>query len=785
MSFKPFLIAPFATGLDTDIEPWLLPQDAFTSIVNGHIHHGVIEKRQGYTRLGDIVHNNGADWDISDITAANPPVVTVTSTTGLSDGDVIEVRNVAGMTEVNGQRYVVANSTPTTLELSGVIGATFTAYTGSGEVYLIPQDEVMGLERYIDSTNVKEVLAFDTRRVSAYDPSNKHFVAVDTSDVFSGDEEDYFWTANWASTASTTASTLHRIYMTNGVATGGTTDGIRYYNRPSPRATTLFRPQINSLTFINGCRLIFAIQERLLLLHTVEGGNTYPQRARWCQAQNPDAAGAWDDNVAGKGGFVDAPTGDHIVSARQLRDYIIVFCTNSIWALQPTPDPSLPFAWKKINDFRACDAKMSSIEYDKYVIAAGVRGITGTDGVQSQRIDTRIQDFVQQSVNITKFLKTFGRRSYGSQRAWMLYPKSSPESEVANAALIYDDESQAFSTYDIAMNVLGYGGAAEDAACDDFGDKTCDEFDDETCQDFFQDEAAEIFLGGDRAGGVWIMEHGGDDAEVLFEAAIIGITQADPAVVTMVGDQGIADGDVISLSDIVGMTELNDRSFTVGNKSGNTFELLDEDSSGHTAYTSGGTVRSVMASQYEVLMDSAAWNPWASEGRQAQFGYLDIYVDTHPSTQVTVEFFKNSEGNPYKTSVSDLLGDQGQICEIVGATQTNPVSVSAPQHGLATGETCYIYGVRGMSAINGQAFIVTAVGEDGLQLGVDGTGYDEYAGGGVITRRPYKQDTVWKRFYSGATGFQHKVRISSTGNNTTLRIHALKPWFKPVGSRLL
>lgn len=71
---------------------------------------------------------------------------------------------------------------------------------------------------------------------------------------------------------------------------------------------------------------------------------------------------------------------------------------------------------------------------------------------------------------------------------------------------------------------------------------------------------------------------------------ITAVTKANPAVVTYSGADNYANGDLIRISGIVGMIELNDRSFTVGNVNtgGNTFELVDIDSTAFTAYVSDG-----------------------------------------------------------------------------------------------------------------------------------------------------------------------------------------------------
>jgi len=69
---------------------------------------------------------------------------------------------------------------------------------------------------------------------------------------------------------------------------------------------------------------------------------------------------------------------------------------------------------------------------------------------------------------------------------------------------------------------------------------------------------------------------------------ITGITQANPAVVTATGHT-FSTGNTVDISGVVGMTEVNGRSFKITVLDANTFELVDEDSTTHTAYTSGGT----------------------------------------------------------------------------------------------------------------------------------------------------------------------------------------------------
>jgi hypothetical protein len=81
---------------------------------------------------------------------------------------------------------------------------------------------------------------------------------------------------------------------------------------------------------------------------------------------------------------------------------------------------------------------------------------------------------------------------------------------------------------------------------------------------------------------------------------ITGATAADPVVITSAG-HGLNNGDKTKITDVVGMTELNDNYYLVSNKAASTFELqdlagVDIDGTGYTAYVSGGEAREAIES---------------------------------------------------------------------------------------------------------------------------------------------------------------------------------------------
>ena len=75
---------------------------------------------------------------------------------------------------------------------------------------------------------------------------------------------------------------------------------------------------------------------------------------------------------------------------------------------------------------------------------------------------------------------------------------------------------------------------------------------------------------------------------------ITGATQANPCVITS-ANHGLDTGDSVTISGVVGMTELNGGVYTITKVSDNTFSLNDVDSSAFTSYASAGTVESTIA----------------------------------------------------------------------------------------------------------------------------------------------------------------------------------------------
>lgn len=167
--------------------------------------------------------------------------------------------------------------------------------------------------------------------------------------------------------------------------------------------------------------------------------------------------------------------------------------------------------------------------------------------------------------------------------------------------------------------------------------------------------------------------------------AITAATQANPVVVTTGAAHGLQYGDEILIENVVGMTELNDRRFLVLDApTTTTIELMSVsrapiDSTGYTAYTSGGTVRPAFIEvdthvapwDLEVSWNAAAgadsYNIYREEqglysfiGRTDRLEFQDNFIDADVSDTAPVAANPFEEGSGFWPSTTGFF-QQRQI----------------------------------------------------------------------------------------------------------------------------
>lgn len=283
----------------------------------------------------------------------------------------------------------------------------------------------------------------------------------------------------------------------------------------------------------------------------------------------------------------------------------------------------------------------------------------------------------------------------------------------------------------------------------------------------FNDDQTYVLLWGDTT--LRIIKDGILQRETA--TTITGITQADPPVVTTSASHGYSDGDEVYITSVVGMTQVNTRSFLVSNKTATTFELqtkdgTDLDASSFTAYTSGGSCEKV----YQVT------TPYLkAELPELHFVQsADVVTLTHPNhepreltrtgdTSWSLDVITFAPTIDYPTSLSVAAGGAGSntydykvtarhketgeeslaavggSSSITDITSANPPVVTIGAHPFESGDILLIESVGGMTELNDRRFSITYIGPNTFSLDdVDATAYTAYTSGGTAKSENYQ-----------------------------------------------
>ena len=188
-----------------------------------------------------------------------------------------------------------------------------------------------------------------------------------------------------------------------------------------------------------------------------------------------------------------------------------------------------------------------------------------------------------------------------------------------------------------------------------------------------------------------------DNGQILEgDKTISGATQANPVVITATG-HSYDNGDEISISGVVGMTELNNKRYLVANKTTNTFEITDVDGTningtGFTAYTSGGVANRV----YEITTPYLTAELFDLKFAQS----ADVMYITHPNHEVE----KLSRTGHTSWTLADVdFTDGPYLDDNITATTLTPGS-----SGVGTGVSLTASAVTGING--GSGFLDTDIG---------------------------------------------------------------------------
>ncbi len=482
-------------------------------------------------------------------------------------------------------------------------------------------------------------------------------------------------------------------------------DGIKWFDGPgSGTGWANFIPPLTGQSadvpnppYLRGALMLLPYKDRLVALSTWEANGidaavNYKQRARWCQdgtpfyTQNnntpaksrtsyllPANTTAQQDswfsggNDIGKGGFIDAPTGEAIVAAEFIKDTLIVYFERSTWQLVYTGNQVLPFVWQRINTELGSESTFSIVPFDRGVFGVGNYGIITCDSVNVTRIDQKIPDEVFKFQNQNNGVKrVVGIRDYNSQLVYWTYPLRQLQDGLTqtyaltfpNQILLYNYLDGSWAQFDDSFTCFGYWQS--------FADKTWADYDNDKPPEDPQDAWKNLdftwnsqviqakypdVVAGNQRGFVFVfsqLQNLGQN-EPSLEISNFNDPDLNPEDIVC-PDHNLSIGQFITINSATGFTGANGKVFKVAATTQNTFTA--QDSTGAfllgTGYTGGGLITVLP----NFTITTKDFNPFYEKGDSVRVNYIDIYMDRTDTGQFTSEFFTNSvDSDPIETDI--------------------------------------------------------------------------------------------------------------------------------------
>jgi hypothetical protein len=715
---------------------------------------------------------------------------------------------------------------------------TLTTTVGAGHATTVsfnyfPALPVMGiLKRDMTTVGIDATVFFDTVYAYQYVSGFQELVAGET---WTGTNTDFFWAANYQ---GATANLRYFFVTNNNIDIAGLSyDPIRYFNNS---AWTDLQPLLTSTTKLWQALILIPYYGRLLALNTWEGATAdgytgavnFFARCRFSQIGDPtDQTNGWRSDIFGRGGFIDAPTNESIVSAAFFRNTLIVFFEYSTWQLRYIGEYGLPFIFERISSDFGAVSPYSPIVFDQGVMAVSDRGIIQAAANGVSRLDEQIPEQVF-SFEIQNSAPNFvhGIRDFEKELVYWNYldtANASTTQSYPNTVLVFNYKNNTWAKFRDTITCFGpaqfqFGVTWDSLTTFWESNVSWDNVDDQNY--------VEYIAAGTQQGFINIYQN--PDAStplpvITLYANTMAITAVNfsehPTQIT-IPSHNLANGEIIYIQGTIwsgtdpglnnqiyrvtiantGMTPMPDPNvITLSRWNQGPESYTDVDITSSATYLGGGRI-TLFPKMNIVGKD---FNPFQGSGKQFKLSFIDFQMDSNIAspaiTATTVQLFVNSylgeQANMISTNQELINSSQG--CGfITNATKANPCQITSPNHSLITGTLIYIANVQGMTQLNAVLYTITVVDANNFILNnTDSTGFSTYTTGGIWNTSPVNGQTyipgseyAWYRFYS--TQFGQYLRLGLTYDDslmnqlathqTPMELNAMNFWFRE-GGRLI
>lgn len=658
------------SGLQTNLKPFMLPDQAFAQMNNAYVFRGRARKRFGTRWFGNTMQSTRLRINLGNTDGAGAASGSVPSGSGA----------VGQMFSIGTELFTVsALGTPTIMLTTGAattrtFNTTTGAYVFAGAaantaVFWYPSLPVMGLLTYENNAvNNEPTIGFDTRYAYEYAAgigwTRLAGEVTPGAATWTGSNADFFWGCTYVGVDAFN----YVLFVTN-------------FNKLEPNYMRFlfnnqwdnFRPALDGTgsLFLISARILVPFKNRLLAFNTWEGASTasqnqYANRMRYSALASPLAANAWQQDIPGKGGGLDCPSVEAIVTVEFVKDRLIVFLEESTWEIVYTGNQISPFAWQQINTELGAESTFSIVPFDKVAIGVGNVGIVACTGTNVERIDERIPDEVFKIHNTDSGTeRVYGIRDYSTEMIYWAFPSVSQSATFPypNRVLTYNYKNGCWAFNDDSFTVFGYfqpqTGITWDSTEVGWNDNTS--WDSGSTSALFRQVIA-----GNQEGWTFIV-----DPEETVNAPSLQITAlsvTDNIVTFTVIDHNLSVGDYIRITDITNagggnLTLLNGNIYQVqmlnpaeANRFTITYDTTPDVLTG--TYTGGGLIARV--SRIQIL--TKQYNFYRDKGRNAYVSKVDFLVDTTAHGEIGVDYYVSTnpvsmnEASSVDTGTGSLLG---------------------------------------------------------------------------------------------------------------------------------
>jgi hypothetical protein len=651
MAYQKFLIAPPKSGQQTNLKPFLIADDAYEELRNMLVWRGRVKKRFGARVMDQSVIDSQQQkftrlrLQIATTDGAGAFAGIVPYITSFSIGQMFSIGDVYFTIQALGAVVVTLT---TGFPASMAVNTNTGNFAAAGAdpltaIFFYPSTPVMNFWLYnqID-VNSERTIAFDQRFSYEYSTgtgwnrSGTVFPAV-TPGLWTGTDHDFYWATNWFGVTSNT----YFMFVVNNVIADGIQyfDGLNWFILPPPVLDAAGSTLQTAL-------ITLAFKDRLLFLNTTElvAGNplVFTNRVRYSQNGSPLQVDAFTTAFVGKGGFIEAPTKESIISAEFLKDRLIVVFESSTWELVYNGNQVLPFSFQKINTEIGVESTHSVIPFDKVILGMGSTGIHACNGLNVERIDEEIPSTIFDISNINFGPQRIqGIRDYFQELSYWTYPSTEEAYEdndvFPNRVLVFDYRNGTWAFNDDSITALGYFYLQDDYLIWQNISSTWAEMT-QTWDDGESNNLFRSVIAGNQQGWTFIV-----DSNLMRNCMSLQITNIATTAVDVtltIINHNLSESSLIFIDniddDIGNLDDLNGTIQRVDYVDANTVRLLLAGFAG--TYNGQGTVERVS----EIGIKTKEYNFFPNEGKWVYIPYVDFYVDRTDNGQVLVEYYSSS-----------------------------------------------------------------------------------------------------------------------------------------------